>query len=567
MGRTFAGIPDGLRGAFATPDLRRLQVASVASCTGGWTFMVGLSVYAYGAGGATAVGLAAFVRMLPAGLAAPFVGLVADRRSRRDVLAVSCAGRAVALVAIAGLVPAGAPLAAVLVLAALVTVLQSAQRPAQAALLALLARTPQELAAANAAWSGLDNASFLVGALIGGALIGATGTTVVFAVTAALFVVATVALARVRHDPVPEYRAGAAPGMASHVREVFGGLRAVRADPALSLVVGTVAVTTFVEGIVDVLVVVSALTILHLGDAGAGWLNAAWGAGGLAGGAVALALLHRARLASGLALGAVLAGVALLGVAALPAPAAALVLLVVFGIGYALVDVAELTLVQRLASDELLARAFGVTETLYWITTALGAALAPLLIAWLGVRGALAASGAGLLVLVAVRARRLAGLAEVRTLPERAFALLRGVSFLAAVPLATLEGLARQLQPAAINAGETVAGDRFCVVDSGTLYASAGGGELVRLAAGDSFGEAPAAAGAPAVVAAAPVRLYTIGREELLAALGSGVVDVRGAAEDDAEDDHEQEHGDPDPPQHDPGDRQPLAAVSRLLDL
>ena len=179
-----------------------------------------------------------------------------------------------------------------------------------------------------------------------------------------------------------------------------------------SLVVATVAVTTFVEGIVDVLVVVSALTILQLGDAGAGWLNAAWGAGGLAGGAVALALLHRGRLAAGLALGAVLAGVALLGVAALAQPGAALALLVVFGIGYALVDVAELTLVQRLASDELLARAFGVTETLYWITTALGAALAPLLIAWLGVRGALAASGAGLLVLVAARARPLARLPD-----------------------------------------------------------------------------------------------------------------------------------------------------------
>ena len=37
------------------------------------------------------------------------------------------------------------------------------------------------------------------------------------------------------------------------------------------------------------LVVVSALTILHLGDAGAGWLNAAWGAGGLAGGVAGLA--------------------------------------------------------------------------------------------------------------------------------------------------------------------------------------------------------------------------------------------------------------------------------------
>lgn len=528
MGRTFAGIPDGLRGAFATPDLRRLQVASVASCTGGWAFMVGLSVYAYGEGGATAVGIAAFARMLPAGLAAPFVGLVADRRSRRDVLAVSCAGRGGALVAIAGLVLAGAPLAAVLVLAALFTVLQSAQRPAQAALLVLLARTPQELAAANAAWSGLDNASFLVGALLGGALIAATGTTVVFAVTAALFVVAAVALARVQRDPVPAYRAGAGTTRTQLVRDVFGGLHAVRADPALRLVVGTVAVTTFAEGIVDVLVVVAALTILQLGDAGAGWLNAAWGAGGLAGGALAMALLHRGRLASGLALGAVLAGAALVGVAALAHPAAALGLLVAFGIGYALIDVAELTLVQRLASDELLARAFGVTETLYWITTALGAALAPMLIAWLGVRGALALAGAGLVVLVAVRARPLARLAEVRALPERAFALLRGVSFLAAVPLATLEALARRLEPLVVGAGETVTGTedpggRFHLVDSGALCVIADGRELARLGPGDSFGEParpPGAPGGAMLVAEGMVRLLVIARDELVDAAG-----------------------------------------------
>ena len=143
MGGSLAGIADGLRGALATADLRRLQLASVASCTGGWAFMVGLSVYAYEAGGATAVGLAALVRMLPAGLAAPFVGLVADRRSRRDVLVASCAGRARRGRAIAVAVAARAPLAAVLALAALPTVLQTAQRPGQAALLAHLARTPR----------------------------------------------------------------------------------------------------------------------------------------------------------------------------------------------------------------------------------------------------------------------------------------------------------------------------------------------------------------------------------------------------------------------------------------
>lgn len=520
MGRAWAGIDQGLRDALATPDLRRVQLSSVASSTGGWAFMVALSVYAYEAGGAAAVGLAALVRMLPAGLAAPFVGLVADRRSRRDVLVASCAGRAVVVAAIAAAVAAPAPLAVVLALAALLTVLQTAQRPGQAALLAQLARTPVELAAANAAWSGLDNASFLLGALLGGVLIAAAGTTIVFGVTAGTFVVAAVALARIARDPVPEHRTGA-----TSPRELAGGLRAVRGDPALALVIGAVAVTTFVEGIVDVLVVVSALTILHLGDAGAGWLNAAWGAGGLAGGVAGLALLHRGRLAAGLAGGAALAGVALVAVAALPMAGAALALLVLFGIGYALIDIAELTLVQRLASDELLARAFGVTETLYWITTGLGAAVAPLLIAWLGARGALAVAGACLLALVALRARPLARLEDVRPVPERPFALLLGVGFLAAVPLGALENLALRLRPHAAAAGAAVVrqgdlGDRFYVVDGGTLVVHADGREVARIGPGGCFGEIALLRGTPrmaSVTATEPVSLYVLDREDFLA--------------------------------------------------
>ena len=61
--------------------------------------------------------------------------------------------------------------------------------------------------------------------------------------------------------------------------------------------------------------------------------------------------------------------------------------LVVLGVGYAIVEVAGLTLVQRLASDAVPARAFGVVEGTYWLTTGLGSLLAPGLVAALGLRG------------------------------------------------------------------------------------------------------------------------------------------------------------------------------------
>src|SRR5689334_5772328 len=115
------------RAALATPDLRRLQFAWAAAAIGGWAFMVTLAVQAYAVGGAAAVGLAALVRMVPAGLAAPLMGLAADRFSRRDVLLMATIARVALLIAAAF---ASFPL--LLVLAALFTVAQAAHKPAQA---------------------------------------------------------------------------------------------------------------------------------------------------------------------------------------------------------------------------------------------------------------------------------------------------------------------------------------------------------------------------------------------------------------------------------------------------
>lgn len=158
------------RAALATPELRRVQAAWTAGAIGNWAFFVVLAIYAFDEGGATAVGLAALARMLPAGLTAPFTSLLADRRSRRDLLLEATLVRALSLAAIVAAVALDASLAVVLVLAAVQTIACTAAKPAQASLLPLLARSPEQLAAANAAWSGIDSAGFCAGALLGGAL-------------------------------------------------------------------------------------------------------------------------------------------------------------------------------------------------------------------------------------------------------------------------------------------------------------------------------------------------------------------------------------------------------------
>ena len=397
------------RDALATPDLRRVQLSWAAASVGGWAFMVALAVHAYAVGGAAAVGLAALVRMAPAGLAAPLLGLAADRFPRRDVLLASAAVRALLLGATAAGVVLGAPFALILVLATLVTVASAAHKPAQGALLPHLAPDP---AAANALATGIDNAAFIIGAIAAGVLVTAFGPAAAFAAAAATFVIAAILIAGIARDNLK--------GPGPFRFEAFAGVRGVARDRRLRLLVGVLSASTLIEGMVDVLVVVTALQLVDLGGAGVGWLNAAWGVGGLAGGAVALTLVARGRLRLALPAGGLLIGLPLVALAALPLPVAALVVLLVVGIGYSLVEVAGITLLQRLAHDRVRARAFAVVESSYWLTTGAGAMLAPLVIALAGPRGALAIVGAALPLLVVSRWAGLTNLAPRRVPARRA---------------------------------------------------------------------------------------------------------------------------------------------------
>ena len=435
------------RDALATPDLRRLQLSAAAAGVGGWAFMVSLAVHAYAVGGAAAVGLAALVRMAPAGLAAPLTGLAADRYPRRDVLLAAVLARALLLAAAALCVALDAPFALLLVLATLFTVAATAHKPAHAALLPRLAPDRAHQAAANALWTAIDSGAFVLGAIAGGLLLAGFGAAAAFAASGVAFVAAALALAGIARD------GGVSAMSPSRPRNghtpALEGLRVVARDRRLRLLVGVLSLSTFVEGMVDVLVVVAALHLVDLGGAGAGWLNAAWGIGGIAGGALALRLLARGRLAVSLPAGGMLIGVPLLLLANLPGAVTALAALLVLGVGYALVESAGVTLLQRLAHDRVRARAFAVVESSYWLTTGAGAMLAPALIALAGPRGALALVGAVLPLLMLSRWAALTRLAPGATgaRPAAASAAARPALAASRSPVAATD--ARPALPAA----------------------------------------------------------------------------------------------------------------------
>src|SRR4029078_12805916 len=101
-----------------------------------------------------------------------------------------------------------------------------------------------------------------------------------------------------------------------------------------------------------------------------------------------------------------LIGAPLLALAVLPSAIAAHVALTMLGVGYALTESAGITLMQPLARDDVRARAFGVVESSYWLTTGAGAMLAPAIVALAGPRGALTLVAAAPPVAVPTRTRR-----------------------------------------------------------------------------------------------------------------------------------------------------------------
>ena len=304
----------------------------------------------------------------------------------------------------------------------------------------------------------------------------------------------------------------------------------------LRLIVGLYGAQTLVAGALNVLIVVMALELLDMGNAGIGFLNSAVGVGGLLGGFAALALLSRNKLASDFAVGLVLWGVPIALIGIFPDPLLALVLLGVVGIGVTLVDVAGLTLLQRAVPDEVMTRVFGVVQSVFVGTLGLGAIIAPLLIKLFDVRGALIASGSLLPFLAIVFWRRLQAV-DGDTLAPAELALLRSLALFRPLPPATLDQLASALIAVSATDGDEIirqgdSGDRFYVIAKGEVDVTSDGQHVSTLGKGDYFGEIALLRDVPrtaTVTARGDVELRALERDEFLGAVTGHVESVEAA--------------------------------------
>ena len=473
------------------PNLRRAQLSFLGAWTAEWAFTVGLGIVAYRDGGATAVGLVGLLRMVPSAIVAPLLSPLADRGRRERVLIVVSTVRGVATAAAAVVVGLAGPTEIVYALAVLSTIAATLYRPAHSALLPSLCRTGHELASANVVRGLLDSTATLVGPLLAAVLLQFTSVTVVFAVAAGASLWAAALLLRLHYYAPPR---PSAPTESRLLKEAVEGVRAVARNRDLALIIGLAAAQTITRGALTVFTVVVAIDLLGTGEAGVGTLTAAIGAGAVVGSLAASLLVGTRRLGAWFAVGVALWGLPVSLIGVFPHQASALFLLAGVGVGNALIDLGGFTLLARIAPDDVLARVFGVLESLVALSIGTGAIVASLVIELFGVRPALVVLGLLCPIAAAASWHRLRRMDRSIGVRDRDIGLLQAVDMLNPLPLPAIETLARGLEPVSVPAGQVVVtqgdiGDRYYVIESGEADVIGDGHVVASLGQGEGFGE------------------------------------------------------------------------------
>ena len=475
--------------ALANPSVKRVQAGFMLGVGADAALMVLLAVTAYGRSGAIGVALVGAARMLPMivfGLAssAPLARWRADQ-----VLAGLAVVRAAAAVGAFALLVAGAPDVVLYVIAGVLGAAAATVTPVQYTLLPALARTPRELVVANVATGSAESIGSFAGPLIAGACIALGGSWLIGLGAALALVIDAGLVLGIRFEdeadarPEPHLDSGFALGR---------GVRAIRDRPVLGLIIAAFSLQTLVRAALAILLIVLSVDVLGTGEAGVGFLVAVLGFGGALG------------MIGGLALRTVTAGafaVALVGwglpisiLGLLPLPIVAIGALLVVGISNALLDVTGYTLLQRSCRNEDRGKVMALLEASVGIGALVGSLVTPAAILVLGARGALIVIGALLPItaLVVILLARRFGNSEA--IPSATIDSLRRVPAFRVLPLTGLERLVMGSVEVRFDAGDVLMakgepGDRFLLIEEGTVEISDEGRVLRELGPGAGLGE------------------------------------------------------------------------------
>jgi CRP-like cAMP-binding protein len=285
---------------------------------------------------------------------------------------------------------------------------------------------------------------------------------------------------------------------------------------------------TFVRGMWISIAVIASIKLLHAGSAGVGLLMLAAGAGSLVAAPISSKLVTRARLGTPAAIAFVACGLPLALIAGLPEFDIALALVVAWGIGMALTDVATSSILYRLVETPTVPRVTGTIESTKLALEGLGGFIGPLLASTIGIRPALL-NAAFPLPLVVVGGWRLLHRVDASAADRSAmFELLHGVYCLQPLDTASIDSLVGSLVRLEIPEKGTEVirqgdnGDGFYIIESGSAEVLVEGFTVGVLEAGESFGERALLRDVPrtaTVRSLSPMQLLMLSREDFLEGL------------------------------------------------
>jgi MFS family permease len=402
-----AGEPQVRPDTFASLRIRnfRLYAAGLfVSGTGGWVQRIAQDWLVLDlTGSATAVGITTACQFLPTLFIGLFGGVIADRFPRRLVLLVTQTSLGALAAVLATLTLTGqVTVWHVYLLALGLGAVAAFDNPCRQAFVNELVG-PDRIRNAI----GLISSTFQLGALIGpllaGALIGAAGNGIAFAVNAASYGGSIVALLLVR---AAELRQARSSRPTDRVR-LRDGLRYVAGNPRVRWPV--VLVGTFGMFIMSLPVTLAAFadSVLDSGAGGYGLLNSIVAAGSLTGALLSARRVRHGRLRTLVGIAAGLCVATMLAAAA-PTAWAFLPLLAALGVATLLFLTTAQSMVQQTTPDTLRGRVLGVYMLVFIGSGALGSPVVGWIAEHLGPRTALLLAGAIPAAVTLLVARKLA---------------------------------------------------------------------------------------------------------------------------------------------------------------
>jgi predicted MFS family arabinose efflux permease len=469
---------------------------------------------------ATAVAMMNLMRLLPNAIFLPLAGVLADRLNRKTLMIGADLGRGACMLGLLA-VHSQDTLWIAFVLIFLTTCLLSLFRPALNAVLPAVAGNEDTLVQANALMSQVDAYAWVFAPALGGILLAVGQASSAFAINAVTYAISAGTLFFLT---VPPQAADSRPrdeeGWLAETLAGFTFLFRENAGVLRGVIVPFMGFQLF-EGAFWALLVVLSEQVWRFGSQGTGFVNTAYGVGGLISGFLLGAVLYSVRPATGFALAIAMRSAIVLLLGLSSGTLFPFLLLGVLGFADVLCVVLGVSIIQSATPAPLLGRSFAAFESTSLSAKVLGTVLAGPLIALVGPRATTVLCALVALALLAASLPLLHRLTPV--LGVRLF--LRRVPQFAALSRSALDQVASMFQEEQAPAGHNIVvqgeyGDKLYILKSGAVQVFAVGDDdhevqVDALAPPDYFGEIALLRDVPrtaTVRARGAVQLYSLTR-------------------------------------------------------